>query len=106
MCVVSMVGDHYGDKWDQYRRQITPFPTVYPTQTAPQIINTIELQKLREEVQEMKELLKKAIQYDKDNNQPDCEKPEKIAFLKRMAEMVGITLDDVFGGDNATQTGQ
>jgi len=101
-----MVGDHYGDKWEPWKDRIKPFSDIFPTQTAPQIINTIELQKLRDEVREMKELLKRAIQYDKDNNQPDCEKPEKIAFLKRMAEMVGITLDDVFGGDNAAQEGK
>lgn len=44
----------------------------------------------------MKELLKKAIEYDKKNNEPHCEVEEKIATLKKIAEMVGVSLEDIF----------
>lgn len=52
---------------------------------------------LKREVELMKELLIRAVQYDKDNDEPHCETDEKIAFLKRVAEWVGIDLNDVFG---------
>ena len=104
MCVVSMIGDHYGEKWEPYKKSggipwpyHPPFPTIYPTEPPPQSLDALELAKLRKEVEEMKELLKRAIDYDKRNNEPHCEQEEKMKFLRRVAESVGISLDDVLG---------
>lgn len=96
MCVVSMIGDHYRDKWQPGWQQapnvpINPFPHVFPTQDM-----SGELAKLKKEVEEMKELLKRAVKYDADNGQPRCENDEKIQFLRQVAEAVGLTIDDVF----------
>ncbi len=41
----------------------------------------------------MKELIKKAAEYDKRNNEPHCENPEKVKLLKQIADLFGIELD-------------
>lgn len=87
MCVVSMVGDHFNDKWKD--RQ---FPGFLP----PNDVQRVEFELLRAEVKEMKELLLKAVEYDKRNNEPHCEMEEKVALLKKVAELVGVSLEDVF----------
>jgi hypothetical protein len=45
----------------------------------------------------MKALLRRAKEYDVANNEPDCEIEEKMALLKRIAELVGVDLSDVIG---------
>jgi len=94
MCVTSMIGEHFGDKWTIKPQTIEPYIWPYPIsgdQPTKQ-----EFDDLKKEVLEMKELLKKAIKYDKENNQPDCEIDEKMKFLKQVAKLVGIDLDEVF----------
>jgi hypothetical protein len=48
----------------------------------------------------MKKLLIKAKIYDEQNNEPNCEMEDKIALLKRVADMVGVSLDDIFKNGN------
>ena len=98
MCVVSMVGDWYHDKWKDY----PPVQPYYVPQTVPAttvVLNTgvsqEEFDKLKKEVEDMKELLRRAKIYDEKNNEPNCEIEEKMKFLRRVAEAVGINLDDV-----------
>jgi hypothetical protein len=97
-----MIGDFYEEKW----RHTFPLPQLpnWPpgpyTPITPQTpiiigVSKEEFDALKKEVLEMKELLKRAIKYDEDNNQPNCEKEEKIAILKKVAEWVGVSLDDV-----------
>ena len=100
MCVVSMIGDHYRDKWDPpWDRTVPNIPYVPGRGTIPWVIpqpaTQDEVDALRKEVQEMKELLKKAKQYDIDNGEPDCEIEDKMKFLRQVAKSVGIDLDDV-----------
>lgn len=83
MCVVSMVGDYYGDKWQWYQTRPVPDPSV------------LELLALRQEVKEAKELLKRAAEYDQEHGEPECQKEEKLAVLRKVAELVGIDLEDV-----------
>lgn len=93
MCVVSMVGDHYTEKWQPY---VYPdisgitFTEVGPTRS--------EFDALKKEVEEMKALMVRAVAYDKANNQPKCETLEKIELLRKVAALVGVDLDEVFGG--------
>lgn len=85
MCVVSMIGDHFNEKWRQ------------PYQDgAFNNITRLEFELLRQDVLEMKELLKKALEYDKKNNEPDCHIDEKINFLKKFAELFEIDLAEIF----------
>lgn len=93
-----MVGDFYKDKWSDwpYNKPSPPNPSDYR-----QIFNpppTIEeFNKLKKEVEEMKELLKRAKLYDELNNEPHCEMEDKVELLKRVAKLVGISLEDIFG---------
>jgi hypothetical protein len=92
MCVVSFIGDHYENKWKPYRTD--PFGTSYTfTSTG---VSQEEFDKLKEEVLEMKELLRKAKIYDEVNNEPNCEIEEKMQFLRQVAALVGVNLDEVF----------
>lgn len=95
MCVVSFVGADDAltgleDKWKPWEPYIQPsytFTTTGPTQE--------EFDKLKAEVLEMKELLRKAKIYDEVNNEQDCEIEAKMEFLRQVAKLVGIELDDV-----------
>lgn len=94
MCAVSMVAD-------DYRKTI---PSIYPfvvnNGTGP---TRAEFDALKREVEEMKELLKKAKAQDIAEGNPDCEMEEKVAFLRKIAELVGVDLEDVF--DNHKESG-
>lgn len=88
MCVVSMIGDHYNDKWNtpDYKQIWDNWPEVTKQ----------EFDALKKEVEEMKELLKRAKIYDEVNNEPNCEIENKVAMLKKIAELFNINLDEVF----------
>lgn len=86
MCVVSMVGDHYSQKF----QWVSPIPTGVPA------ITREEFDKLKREVQEMKALLKRAKKYDEETGQPNCEMEDKVDILKKVAEMVGVDLKEIF----------
>lgn len=93
-----MIGDHFGDKWKDYKPQ-QPQVTPYLPQSAfiPPQVSRDEFENLKREVEEMKSLLKRAKLYDEDNGEPDCEMEDKVAFLRKVAEFVGVDLGDVFG---------
>ena len=94
MCSVSMVGDYYGQKWGQGQAGGS-------LQGLGQLINPVtreDFESLKKEVMDMKELLKRAIDYDKKTGQPDCHLEEKLITLRKVAEMVGVSLDDILPG--------
>lgn len=95
MCVVSMIGDHYFYKWKDNTYYNTPLRTYGD-------VSRYEFEELKKEVLEMKELLKRAKLYDEENGEPDCEIDEKMKFLRKVSESVGIDLDDVLGEKNAS----
>lgn len=88
MCAVSMVGDLYKEKWQR------DLPNITRIITTPEVSRR-EFNALKKEVKEMKELLKKAKEYDAKTGQPDCEMEDKVEILKKIAEMVGVDLNDV-----------
>lgn len=81
MCVVSMIGDFYSEKFQPYFNW-------------PQTSQT-EFDALKKDVLEMKELLRRAKIYDEKNNQKDCELEEKFKLLKEIAKMVGVELTNI-----------
>jgi hypothetical protein len=107
MCVVSMVGDHYREKWkprfpdwDDVQIPVWPSPKTNGSPTfvpLPPEITRAEFDALKKEVEEMKGLLKRAKEYDERNGEPDCEIDEKMSLLRKVAAAVGISLDDVIG---------
>ena len=92
MCVVSMVMDHYRDKWEPYVQQ----PTVWPV-----VIGKIPPTITAEEVAEFRRLLERAREYDKRMGQPDCEVDDKRQILKRIAAALGIDISFVDSGESA-----
>lgn len=104
MCVVSMVMDHYNDRfkqrgWGQWPpfapEQPWGFPPPEPIRTTPedfkkQIDNILnpppskEVQELRDLIQEFRDALKAAKLVDVLTNQPDCEDPKKAELEERV----------------------
>lgn len=96
MCAVSMIGDYYQTKWNSYGPN-TAVPNAIPGWTTPITSpSQYEFDALKKEVEQMKELLKRAKKYDEDNGEPNCEMADKVAVLKRVAELVGVSLDEIF----------
>jgi hypothetical protein len=102
MCTVSMIMDHYRDRWAPLVPPTEPQITIWPP-APPEAQKTPEemqraLAGLRSkepvitdaEISEFRALLKRAREYDKRMNQPDCEMDEKRAALKAIAAALGI----------------
>jgi hypothetical protein len=109
MCTVSMIGDHYGDKWNPLNPGIQgtqPYPQPKTVEDWSQILNPpvrkSDFDALKKDVEEMKALLKRAIKYDEMNNEPHCEMEEKVALLKAVAKMVGVDLSEIFGNEKSS----
>ncbi len=85
MCVVSMVMDHYTEKW------FRPYQIDFSNPPTRQ-----EFDDLKKDVLEMRELLKRAKIYDEENGQKDCELEEKKEIIRKVAEAVGIDIEEIF----------
>ena len=89
-----MVMDHYWDNW----KDRTPAPyLVVPSQPFQPYIPPNPIQPVTppitpEEIAEFRKLLERAREYDKRNNEPDCELDEKKQRLKKLAEELGISI--------------
>lgn len=92
MCVVSMIGDYYGERFPQQYPFVVP-----PNQINESAITRAEFEALRKDVLEMKDLLKRAKIYDEEHGEPDCEMEQKVELLKKVAELVGVDLEEIFG---------
>lgn len=69
MCVVSMVSDHYRDKWKDFGKQ--------EGVTIP-LSDWFEYQELK----------RKAKEYDERNNQPHCEKPDIADWEQKILDVL------------------
>lgn len=105
MCFVSVISDHYGEKWNQQQwhspgslESLGSNTTIY----FPSQVTKEEFEALKKEVLEMKALLIRAKEYDRKNNQPDCEMEDKVKILKEVAKLVGVNLNEVFPQDAKT----
>lgn len=121
MCVVSMISDHYRDRYTDptwppaipnWPTSIT-WPNTNPPKTTKVVADPAELEEfkremgekydeLRKTVEEMRDLLVKAKLYDERNGEPDCPMEEKVELIRRVARMVGVDLGDVFDGHGKT----
>ncbi len=99
MCVVSMVMDNQAYEW--WRRYYQPPQPVWPTlPNVPTVIGPLLIPPnvpfpTQLEVDEFRRLLERAREYDKRNNEPDCETKEKQEKLRKMAEQLGVKIDFV-----------
>jgi len=113
MCTVSNIGDGYRDNFPPRWRGIVhpnPWPAQptsvpYPSQPGipgyPLVIDTSgvskeEFEALKKEVEELKQLLKAAKKFDEETGQHDCHMDDKVDFIKKLAEYVGVDLEDIF----------
>jgi hypothetical protein len=96
MCVVSNVGDQWGREFPDRWPNIPVYPQPNITYTEPEISRE-EFEALRQEMRELKRLLLAAKAFDKATGQPDCEMDEKVELIKRIAELVGVDMEEVFG---------
>lgn len=100
MCVVSNIGDGYHRNFPKQWPNVYPtsVPGVYPTTpfklTPP--VTREEFDKLKREVEALRELLQAARKYDEATGQPDCHMDEKVDFIKKLAEMLGVDMAGVF----------
>lgn len=117
MCVVSMIQEHYKDKWGKppYRwPQQDPYqwPNQDPYLSPPSESEESFKERLKkfmdevnkqpadkgpvqkpisnEEIEEFRQLLTKAREYDQKNNQPDCGLEDKRKRLLELAEELGV----------------
>lgn len=87
-----MVGDSFHERWKQ-----KPDYELWTTTIDFPQVSKKEFDDLKKEVEIMKDLLVRAKIYDEQTGQKDCEMDEKVAFLKKIAEFVGVSLEEVFG---------
>jgi hypothetical protein len=100
MCTVSNVGDYWNKQWPDRHPWVDPYiqPGVNPTNPFLPNINgptREEFEALKKDIEALKELLKAAKKFDEETNQPHCEHEDKVALIKKMAELVGVDLKDV-----------
>lgn len=114
MCVVSMIHDHYIDKW--YPRvypQYPPFSPFMPSgetekereRELQEMLDKIKTEKItvipvsqsltKEEIDEFRKLLDRAREYDRKNNEPECPMDTKVALLKELARILGVDLGNI-----------
>lgn len=96
MCVVSMVMDHYWDKWRYIQipeAPAYPWPVLAPVPAPVWAPVTPPISPA--EVDEFRKLLERAREYDRKNNEPDCELEEKRQRLKKLAEELGVDISFV-----------
>lgn len=84
MCVRSMIMDHYDDKWNKKIQEPRTIPYIQPV-SVPHITP--------EEVEEFRQLLERAREYDKRNNEPDCEMESKKKRILDLAKELGVEIN-------------
>lgn len=103
MCTVSNIGDSWRQKFPLDYPNIQPWIQQSPGTSLPNYSGIeierlkVEIAKLREDMEALRDLLKAGKAYDEKTGQKDCEMDEKVAFIKKMAELVGVDFTEVFG---------
>ena len=96
MCVVSMIYDHYWDKWNRHHPPYDllplPSPQFPPSRGGSGLAPFVTSPITPEEIAEFRKLLERAREYDKKHNEPNCELEEKKARLRKLAEEMGVTI--------------
>lgn len=90
MCSVSYISEPYAKLWEPY--------TVPPNSTGWRLFPTAqEFDALKAEVAALKDLLLAAKRFDERTGQKDCQHEDKVAVLRRVAELVGVDLSEAIG---------
>jgi hypothetical protein len=83
------------DYFEPYVQPLVPFPV------QPSAVPREEFDALKREVEELKKLLIAAKQYDDATGQPDCEQADKMALIRKLAELVGVDLSGLTSLESA-----
>ena len=88
-----MIGDGWREqfpaRWPQIDLEVWP-------NLPPGNITRHEFDMLRKEVKSLKKLLQEAKKFDESTGQKNCEMDDKIEFIKKIAKLVDVDLDEVF----------
>lgn len=91
MCVVSMVMDDFNDRFrpwiDQPINPPLPQTITVTDGTSGAWLTSATVAELRQLIQEFKEAVAAAKTVDRLTKQPDCQDPEKIKLVERVAEL-------------------
>ncbi len=103
MCIISMIGDNWRDNslpnWPLPVQQYATSSDIAVVQKAFDEYkrkNDAEVKRLKEEMEALKKLLLAAKEYDEATGQPDCELDEKVAVIKKVAELLNVDMSEVF----------
>ncbi|MDE2097700.1 MAG: hypothetical protein KGL39_10665 [Patescibacteria group bacterium] len=94
-----MIMDHYHDKWREYIPQRPAIPWEWPPTSpgphAPKhpVVVPAPPQITPEEIAEFKKLLERAREYDRRNNEPDCEMEEKRRRVRDLAKELWVEIE-------------
>ena len=102
MCMVSNIGDGWMRDAPKTYPWVAPLLPIHPQTDEREPIkigsdvSREEFEALKRDIEELKELLLAAKKYDEETGQPDCEVDEKVALIRKMAELVGVDISQVF----------
>lgn len=121
MCTVSNVGDYWRDRLPNTHPWVVPYnpnpiPGINPSpmpginpgmidplnnrtvivQTIPPEVSKADIEALRNELEELKKLLKAAMKFDQATGQSECHMDAKVQMIKDVAKLVGVDMDEVF----------
>ena len=101
--MVSMVIADFQKKWNEYPYSAEPgvpvaIPTFQQTIFDPNqftFVTKAELEQLRGELEALKKLIPAVQEFDTATGQEDCEHEDKVAWVLKLADMLGVDFDDV-----------
>lgn len=98
MCVVSAIGDVYTEtfpyRWPQFD-VVTKPPDMIDWPIFQEGVNAREIKKLRDELEELKKVIKAAQLSDAKTTQPNCDKPDKLKLIRLLCEALGVDLSEL-----------
>lgn len=89
MCMISYVSQPYAEKWTPY--------TIGDYTIGEVGVSKLEFDQLKNEVAALKDLMKAAKVFDSKTGNEDCQHEDKVAIIRRVAELVGVDMSDVLG---------
>ena len=99
MCMVSSIGDAFGQRWPDVV-PITPAVPHQPTITfIRDAVTREEFEQLKREVEAIGKLLRAAKDFDAETGQADCDDDAKLQILKSVADALGIDLPITEAGE-------
>lgn len=94
MCVVSAIVGNQEQRWQQV------YPWAFnPPRFASFEVSEADWSSLKKEVEELRTLIVAAKKYDEFTLQPHCEHADKVALMRRLADMVGVSYGEIFDDD-------